>query len=160
MIDRISIKINNLTDPHFLGVMWLEPCNATTLHPFPCKGGTCPPPPAPYLVWENILELGYCCQAPRTDPPGGLDDVSQISTLVNTDHSSTHLFFTLLDITDPHRSASSDHSFGFNNLVNTQCDSVFLPCGPVAQPGHPGGVRLPCAPVARYLMASNTNPQG
>lgn len=111
-------------------------------------------------MWENIPAPVDCCQAPRTDPPGGLDHVSQISELVNTDHSSIYSFFTLLDTTDPYRSDSSGHSFGFNDLVNTQYHSVLLPCGPVAQPGHPGGVRLPCAPVARYLAASNTNPQG
>lgn len=142
MIDLKSIKINNLTDHQIQG------------------GGTGPPPPAPYLVWENILGFGYSNQAPRTDPPGGLDHVSQISSPVNTDHSSIYSFFTLLDTTDLYRSDSSGHSFGFNNLVNTQYHSVLLPCGPVAQPGHPGGGRLPCAPVARYLVANNTNPQG
>lgn len=80
MVDLKSTKINNLTDHHFLG------------------GGTNAPPPAPYLVWEKILEFGYSCQAPRTDPPGGLDDVSQISQPVNTGHSSTHQYLHFLTL--------------------------------------------------------------
>jgi len=85
MVDLKSIKINNLTDHQIQGVY------------------TGKPSPAPYLVCKNILELGHSCQAPRTDPPGGLEHVSQISELGNTDHSSIHPlhFLTLQPHTDP-----------------------------------------------------------
>lgn len=54
----------------------------------------------------------------------------------------------------------SFYSQSFNNNTIPFCPFTLWTSGPVAQPGHPGGVRLPCAHVTRYLVASNTNPQG
>lgn len=118
MVDLKSIKINNLTDHHFLG------------------GGTNAPPPAPYLVWENILEFGYSCQAPRTDPPGGLDDVSQISKPVNTDHSSTHQplhFLTLQAHTDPTLQTTQTNQPLKNNSI-VFCPFTLWTSGPAGPP--------------------------
>ena len=162
MIDLISIKINNLTDPHFLGLHVAWAMQRYNIAPAPGDGCYKWASPTPYPVWENILEFGYCYQAPRTDPPGGLDDVSQISEAVKSGHPYSLFplhFLTLQTILIPIPVWFITPPIQINRLETTVSYSVFLTYGPVAQPGHPGGVRLPFAPVGRYLRTRNTNPQ-